>query len=56
MICGKSENNPLKLKSTKQCICGNDRLIKLMSLKRKICNQCDTWIFWDLDENQEPLL
>jgi len=57
MMNGKSENNPLRLKSTKQCICGNTQLILLRTLNLKICSKkdCCTYIYWPLAANQKQI-
>lgn len=42
--------------STKQCPdCGSKRLIKLISMNKKICNNCNKEIEWKLDKYQKPM-
>lgn len=44
--------------STKKCPkCGNESLLLLRTLKRKVCTDCNpyTWIVWELDRDQQPL-
>lgn len=43
--------------TTKICPkCGNTMLLRLMTLNKKICTDCDTTIKWTLEKNQKPLL
>lgn len=42
--------------STKQCWnCGNQYLVCLSSLNKKLCNDCGAEMPWDLEENQPSL-
>jgi len=42
--------------STKHCPkCGNDKLLLLRTLNKKVCTDCNLTIDWKLDKDQRPL-
>ncbi|WP_313453248.1 hypothetical protein [Stutzerimonas nitrititolerans] len=41
--------------SSKACVCGNTRLVKLTSQNLKICTDCKREIPWNLDAGQQPV-
>lgn len=41
--------------SSKECSCGNTELVLLSTYREKFCCDCNTFIFWPLDDGQTPV-
>jgi len=53
----RKEKKSMNKNTTKICPeCGNTRLAKFHSFHKKYCPDCYTWIEWDLEPGQKPLL
>jgi DNA-directed RNA polymerase subunit RPC12/RpoP len=45
----------LQVGHTKCGYCGNENLLKIRTLRYKICTDCGRQIYWPLEKDQKPL-